>query len=62
MIVKEERRELMRRNLEEYRRIKEDRRIESKPVDEDRRIAARRKADVEKLQNDNPEFTMPIEP
>ena len=62
MIIKEERREAMRRNLEEFRRIKEDRRVESKPIDEERRKEVRRKEDVEKLQKDNPEHTLPIMP
>ena len=61
MIVKEERRKMMRRSLDEFRRTKEDRRVESQPIDKERRQELRRKEDIEKLQEEHPEFNLPIE-
>ena len=62
MIVKEERREAMRRNLEEFRRVKHERRVQEIEVDEERRKEVRRKEDIEKLQKDHPEHTLPLMP
>ena len=62
MIVKEERRMAMRRNLEAFRRSKSDRREEEIEVDEERRKEVRRREDVEKLQKENPEYTLPLMP
>ena len=62
MIVKEERRQAMRRSLEEFRRMKADRRVESQPIDEERRKEAMRKEDIEKLQKENPEYNLPLMP
>ena len=62
LVVKEERRAMMRRNLDEWRRIKEDRRQNDEPVSEDRRKADRRKEAIEDLQADYPEFNLPVDP
>ena len=62
MLVKEERRKLMRRSLEDFRRTKTERRVEEKPITEERRQELRRKEDIDKLQKDNPEYNLPIEP
>lgn len=62
MIVKEERRKAMRRNLEEFRRARDERRIQEIEVDEERRKEVRRKEDIEKLQKDHPEHTLPLMP
>ena len=61
-IVKDERREMMRRNLDEWRRIKADRRENDKPITEERRKADRREEAVEDLQADHPEFNLPVDP
>ena len=62
LVVKDERRAMMRRNLDEWRRIKEDRRQNDEPVSEDRRKADRRKEAIEDLQADYPEFNLPVDP
>lgn len=62
LVVKDERRAMMRRNLDEWRRIKEDRRQNDEPVSEDRRKADRRKEAIEDLQADHPEFNLPVDP
>ena len=61
-IVKDERREMMRRNLDEWRRIKADRRENNEPITEERRKADRREEAVEDLQADHPEFNLPVDP
>lgn len=62
LVVKDERREMMRRNLDEWRRIKEDRRKSDEPVAEERRKSDRREEAVENLQADHPEFNLPVDP
>ena len=64
-IVKDERREMMRRNLDEWRRMKADRRVEhgDLPHDiEERRKAERRGEAIEDLQADHPEYNLPVDP
>jgi hypothetical protein len=62
LIFKDERRFQIRRNLEEFRREKEERRKEDLAVTEDRRVADRRREEIEKLRDDNPEHTIPLKP
>ena len=62
LVVKDERREMIRRNLDEWRRIKEDRRKSDEPVAEERRKSDRREEAVENLQADHPEFNLPLDP
>ena len=60
--IKVDRREMMRRNLDEWRRIKADRRQSDEPITEERRKADRRTEAVEDLQADHPEFNLPVDP
>ena len=61
-VVRDNRREMMRRNLDEWRRIKADRRQSDEPITEERRKADRREEAVEDLQADHPEFNLPVDP
>ena len=64
-IVKDERREMMRRNLDEWRRMKADRRVEHGDLPEEmeeRRKKDRRTEAIEDLQADHPEYNLPVDP
>ena len=61
-VIKDERRHMIRRNLEEFRRNEQDRRTQNEPIAEERRKELRRKEEIEKLLNENPESTIPLQP
>ena len=64
-IVKDERRAMMRRSLDEWRRRKTDRRVEHGDLPEEmeeRRKKERRAEAIEDLQADHPEYNLPVDP
>ena len=62
LMRKDERRHQIRRDLEEWRRVKSERRQNDEPIIEERRQSDRRAQEIEKLQADHPEFNLPVDP